>query len=93
LLALGFLTTVLIGFGTRVVLGHSGNVPTADGITKAIFYLTQIVVISRMLVSLDVAFGWEAGFLFDISFLLWCVLFIWWGGRFFKLLVFGKSKG
>ncbi|MCX6073897.1 MAG: NnrS family protein [Campylobacterales bacterium] len=31
LLVLGFLTTILIGFGTRVTLGHSGQPPHANG--------------------------------------------------------------
>jgi len=89
LLLLGFLLTVLIGFGTRVILGHSGQVPHADSFTKVLFILTQVVVIARLLVSLDVAFGWGVTFLFDIAATLWIVLFLVWGGRFVKVLIFG----
>ena len=90
LLLLGFLLTVLIGFGTRVVLGHSNQVPHADGFTKMLFVLTQIVVFARALVSFDVAFGWGVSFLFDIAAALWLLLFLLWGGRFFRVLVFGR---
>ena len=92
LLLLGFLLTVLIGFGTRVVLGHSGAVPHADGLTKALFVLTQLIVLSRAVVSFDVAFGWGVSFLFDIAAALWLLLFAVWGGRFFRVLVFGVKK-
>jgi len=91
LLLLGFLLTVLVGFGTRVVLGHSGQVPHADSFTKALFVLTQIVVLARALVSLDVAFGWGVLFLFDIAAALWLLLFLLWGGRFAKVLLFGAK--
>ena len=91
LLLLGFLLTVLIGFGTRVVLGHSGQVPHADRLTKALFVLTQIVVFARALVSFNAAFGWGVSFLFDIAAALWTLLFLLWGGRFFKVLVFGAK--
>ncbi len=92
LLLLGFLTTVLIGFGTRVILGHSGSVPHADTLTKAIFIMTQLVVLTRALYSFDIALGWGMPFLFDISATLWLVMFGIWGGRFFKVLVWGKQK-
>ena len=92
LLLLGFLLTVLIGFGTRVVLGHSGQPPYADGFTKALFVMTQIVVFARALVSLDAAFGWGVSFLFDIAAALWLLLFVLWGGRFFRVLVFGAKR-
>ncbi len=91
LLLLGFLLTVLIGFGTRVVLGHSGQSPHADRLSTALFVLTQIVVFARALVSFDVAFGWGVSFLFDIAAALWLLLFLVWGGRFAKVLLFGAK--
>jgi uncharacterized protein involved in response to NO len=90
LLLLGFLTTILIGFGTRVILGHSGSVPHADKLSTTIFLLIQLLVIVRMLYSFNLAFGWEKNFLFDIAFSLWLVVFGVWGGRFAKVLLFGK---
>jgi uncharacterized protein involved in response to NO len=91
LLAIGFLTTVLVGFGTRVTLGHSGQPPHGDALATKIFIFIQFVVLARMLFSINVAFGWGLDFLFDISFSLWLVLFLVWGGRYFKTLVFGTK--
>ena len=91
LLALGFLTTVLVGFGTRVTLGHSGQPPHGDALATKIFIFIQFVVLARMLFSINVAFGWGLNFLFDISFTLWLLLFLVWGGRYFKTLIFGSK--
>jgi len=106
MLALGFLTTIMIGFGTRVTLGHSGQPPHADSTTLKLFYLTQIVVGFRLLYS--VIFGFDLGHfglfsqessaaqtvmaVFDLSLGLWLVLFIFWGLKFAPVLVFGKPK-
>ena len=90
LLAIGFLTTVLIGFGTRVTLGHAGMPPQADKFATFIFFFIQLVVVLRALFSINVAFGWGANFLFDISFTAWLLLFLLWGGRYGKILIFGK---
>ena len=91
LLALGFLTTVLIGFGTRVTLGHSGQAPHADRFSTALFYLTQLVVLARALMSIDVAIGWGVVFLFDITATLWIVLFVLWGAKHLKTLLFART--
>ncbi len=88
LLAIGFLTTVLIGFGTRVTLGHSGQPPHADKLVTNLFWFIQVVVILRALFSINVAFGWGLNFLFDISFSAWLILFLIWGGRYGKVLLF-----
>ncbi len=92
LLALGFLTTIIIGFGTRVTLGHSGQPPHADSLTLKLFYLTQVLVVFRLLYSL--VFGFDLGmlWLFDLSLSLWLVLFIFWGWKFGPVLIFGKQK-
>jgi uncharacterized protein involved in response to NO len=91
LLALGFVTTMLIGFGTRVTLGHSGQPPHADSITLKIFYLLQAVVLGRLFYSL--AMGLESGmfWMFDLSVALWLLLFVFWGVRFGPVLVKGKK--
>ena len=91
LLAIGFLTTVLIGFGTRVTLGHAGMPPHADKFATGIFLFIQFVVLLRALFSINVAFGWGANFLFDISASAWLLLFLLWGGRYGKILIFGKQ--
>ena len=91
LLAIGFLTTLLIGFGTRVTLGHSGQPPQADTLATKIFLSIQLVLLLRALFSFNVAFGWGLDFLFDISFTAWSLLFLIWGGRYFSVLVFGRK--
>lgn len=92
LLALGFLTTIIIGFGTRVTLGHSGQPPHADSLTLKLFYLTQILVGFRLLYS--IVFGLDLGmrWIFDLSFALWLILFIFWGWKFGPVLIFGKKE-
>ena len=91
LIAIGFLTTILIGFGTRVILGHSSQPPHADRFTINLFWFIQAVVILRMLFSINVAFGWGLNFLFDISFTAWLILFILWASRYAKVLIFGTK--
>ncbi|MDB2562388.1 NnrS family protein [Sulfurimonas sp.] len=91
LLAIGFLTTILIGFGTRVTLGHSSQPPHADRFVIGLFWFIQVVVLLRAIYSINIAFGWGLNFLFDISFTAWLVLFLLWGGRYFKVLVFGSK--
>jgi len=91
LLAIGFLTTLLIGFGTRVTLGHSGQSPQADTLATKIFLSIMVVVFLRALYSINIAFGWGLNFLFDISFTAWLLLFLVWGGRYFKVLAFGSK--
>ena len=91
LLAIGFLTTLLIGFGTRVTLGHSGQPPHADKLAASIFWFIQVVVVMRALFSVNVAFGWGLNFLFDISFTLWLILFLVWGIRYAKVLILGSK--
>ena len=85
LVAIGFVTTVLIGFGTRVTLGHSGNMMVTDNKTKMLFYMTQAVVYMRALYALT-----GTSFLFDIAVLLWLVLFGGWAVKYMPALAFGK---
>lgn len=91
LLLLGFLTTVLIGFGTRVTLGHSGQPPHADTLAIALFGWTQFLLLSRLALSIDSGFGLTYGWLFDLASTAWVLLFIVWGGRYGKILIYGKQ--
>ena len=91
MLALGFVTTMLIGFGTRVTLGHSGQPPHADATTMKVFYLLQVVVIGRLLFSLVMGVGADMFWMFDLSITLWLILFIFWGVRFGPVLFSGKK--
>ncbi|MCV6607118.1 MAG: NnrS family protein [Campylobacterales bacterium] len=91
LVALGFLMTVLIGFGTRVALGHSENQMVIDSFTEKLFYFTQVVVILRVLVSFSDLIGTNLMILFDISMFSWGVLFGVWSYKFFGVIAFGKK--
>ncbi len=86
LVVLGFVTTVLIGFGTRVTLGHSGNMMQTDEKTKILFYMTQIVLYMRAIYSFT-----ATPFLFDITVGLWLLLFGGWAIKYFPALLFGEK--
>lgn len=91
LLVLGFLTTILIGFGTRVTLGHSGQPPHADWMAITLFIWTQVVVLSRFAYSIQSAFGADFEWFFDIAAAGWILLFIAWSARYGETLLFGKK--
>ena len=91
-IVLGFVLTMLIGFGTRVTLGHSGNKIEADKFTKMLFYYTQVVVFMRILVSIVASIGYDIIIVFNISLSLLILLFIVWGARFMKVLVYGVNN-
>jgi len=91
LLVLGFLTTILIAFGTRVTLGHGGAVLIADRWGVAIFWMTQVVVLGRLILSLaaenGVIFPW-----FDLSVSLWILLYLLWVMKYGKILITGSKR-
>lgn len=91
-LTLGFIFTVLIGFGTRVTLGHSGNAMSVNKLTKFIFIWTQIVVLLRIVTSI-VATSQNMNFMvfFDISVTVWLIAFIVWIYQFASVLIYGKN--
>ncbi len=86
LLVLGFVITMLIGFGTRVTLGHSGRPPHADATTTKIFYLTQLVVLARFVFGIGFGLNSSLFWLFDISITLWILLFVFWSVKFAPIL-------
>ncbi len=86
LAAIGFLTLLLVGFGTRVALGHSGQIPHADRFVTALFWLVQAIAFLRAFFALEMQWLW----LFDLSFGGWILLFALWGWRFAPVLVSGK---
>ncbi len=93
ILVLGFVFTILIGFGTRVTLGHSGNRMETTIWEKVLFNWTQVVVVMRLFVSMVAAWGWDFVPLFHLSVTVWLIMFALWGVRFFSVLVFGKKLG
>lgn len=82
--ALGYFTTILIGFGTRVVLGHSGRTPNADKIAIALFIFLQLIVLIRLFASVSSNFGFDYIFWINHSALLlvfalfaWSIKYLW----------------
>jgi uncharacterized protein involved in response to NO len=86
LVVLGFVTTVLIGFGTRVTIGHSGNSMIIGKYTLVLFYLTQILIYFRAIYSFS-----GSSLIFDISITIWIGIFIAWSIKYFPALLFGKK--
>jgi uncharacterized protein involved in response to NO len=88
--AIGFVTNLLIGFGSRVVMGHA--VPAqpiiADKFTIFLFIFTQFIVISR--VSASILFlnssAIFSGFL-HLSSMAWIILFLLWSFRYGKTVL------
>ncbi|WP_164970323.1 NnrS family protein [Halarcobacter ebronensis] len=88
--ALGFVTTLLIGFGSRVAMGHS--VPPqpilADKFTIFLFVLTQVLVLSRIVVSFSFINDINLYSIFlSITIGLWIVLFLLWLIRYGKTIL------
>lgn len=87
--AIGFMTTLLLGFGSRVIMGHAvpAEPMVVDKITKAVFILMQIVLISRVVAS--VSFINESplfAMFLHLSSTLWIVTFVIWILRYAKTL-------
>ena len=76
---------VLVGFGTRVLLGHSGQRVGADRQTLILFVLTQVILVFRIIAS--VLFTMDipvfVGFV-HLDFLLFIVLMSVWGIKYRK---------
>ncbi len=91
LLALGFVTTILIAFGTRVTLGHGGAALRADRWGVLLFWGTQLVLLGRIALSLAASEGVLHPWL-EISAGLWVALFTFWSIRYGRILLFGNGN-
>lgn len=82
-LALGYFTTILIGFGTRIILGHSGRTPEATPYAITVFMLIQITTLVRMFggMSLSIEGSWYVP-LITLSGIIWLVVFGLWTKRY-----------
>jgi len=84
LLMLGFLTTVMISFGTRVTLGHGGAPLMVGKAGTALLMLVQLPALGRFLYSM------HSGDIFlDISASLWIAVYLIWIALYGKILIFG----
>jgi len=91
-IALGYFVTVLIGFGTRVVLGHSGRKIETKAFAIAIFIATQILVVIRIFTSISQNFGFDYLFFVNLSAILLIVALIIWSSKYLVILVENKKE-
>ena len=83
-LALGYFTTVLVGFGTRVILGHSGRTPKADAYAVTLFGLIQAMALIRIIAGIFPQIGYLHAVLAVA--VLWIVIFGLWSKRYIHIL-------
>ena len=89
-LAIGYFLTILVGFSTRVILGHSGRVPHADKFTSIIFLLLQIILLIRVFASFTPNFSLDYIFWIQVSAVLAFITFLSWFLKYFRILCGGK---
>ena len=87
--AIGYFSTILIGFGTRVVLGHSGRTPTADKLTIVMFWMIQAIVIIRIFAGLSVNSDFDYIFWIVLSAKLLALGLIVWSMKYLGILIKG----
>lgn len=83
-LALGYFTTILIGFGTRIILGHSGRQPHADAYALTLFGLIQLMTLLRILAGIFPQIGYQHAILSVAG--LWIIIFGMWAKRYIGIL-------
>jgi len=89
--ALGYFITILVGFGTRVVLGHSGRTPTADAIAVSMFMIIQFIVLVRIFAGLAINFGFDYIFWINTSAALLVIALFAWSARYLGILIKGHK--
>lgn len=89
-LSIGYFVTVLLGFGTRVTLGHSGQTPHANNFTIAIFMAVQFITLLRVFTSFSLNFSDQYILLLNITSILLILGLIAWSSKYLKILISGK---
>lgn len=89
-LALGYFLTVLIGFGTRVILGHSGTTPHASNFAIFIFIAVQVITLFRIFSSFSLNFGLNYQLLINLTAILLIVGLLVWSSKYITILLKGK---
>jgi len=86
-IAVGYFVTIAVGFGSRIILGHSGQKPLADRFTIGLFGLVQLLVLVRIIAGLSLNLDSALYIpLITLSALIWLTLFALWSKRYLKLL-------
>ena len=89
-LALGYFLTVLIGFGTRVILGHSGTTPHASNFAIFIFIVVQFIALLRIFSSFSFNFGLNYVFFVNLTAILLIIGLLVWSSKYITILLKGK---
>lgn len=89
-LALGYFITLLVGFGTRVILGHSGSTIHANNFAIFIFISVQIIVILRIFTSFSLNFGFNYVALLNLTAILLIIGLLLWSSKYIVILIKGK---
>ena len=89
-LALGYFITLLVGFGTRVILGHSGSTIHANNFAIFIFISVQIIVILRIFTSFSFNFGFDYVALLNLTASLLIIGLFLWSSKYIVILIKGK---
>ena len=89
-LAVGYFVTVLVGFGTRVILGHSGTTPYAGKFAITIFIAIQIIAFLRIFTSFSLNFDLNYIFLLNLTAFLLVGGLIVWSTKYLGILIKGK---
>ena len=89
-LSLGYFITVLVGFGTRVILGHSGSVPHANNFAIFIFITIQIITLFRIFTSFSLNFGLNYMALLNLTAILLIIGLLLWSSKYIIILIKGK---
>lgn len=88
-LAIGYFATILIGFGTRVVLGHSGRTPNADKPTIIMFWIIQLIVIVRIFAGMSLNGNFDYVFWIVVSASLLALGLVFWSFKYLGILIKG----
>lgn len=91
-LAIGYFVTVLIGFGTRVVLGHSGRKIETKLFALFIFISVQILALVRIFASICVNFGLNYIVFIELSAILSILALIIWSFKYVAILLENDKK-
>ncbi|MCT7481586.1 NnrS family protein [Aliarcobacter cryaerophilus] len=91
-LAIGYFVTVLIGFGTRVVLGHSGRKIETKLFALFIFISVQILALVRIFASICVNFGLNYIVFIELSAILLILALIIWSLKYVAILLENDKK-
>lgn len=89
-MALGYFLTVLIGFGTRVILGHSGTTPHASNFAIFIFVVVQFIALLRIFSSFSFNFGLNYTFFINLTAILLIIGLLVWSSKYITILLKGK---